>query len=270
MRYLPIEQIERSPHWPVKHRPRPTSAEVAQARETGVVGAVTVRRKRAGLQAHPTYELLDGEREWAIAQRAQIYQVPAIIQEMSDEEARAFVRLRYRRTLPETPIERALRYRAAFKAQGGAGERGALSRAARALGMSRGQLKEWLALLELERDVQQLVHAGKLAHTKARRLAGLPADEQVRLAKQIVSQGWSARKLERHLRAPAEQGRAARDANLAHLARVIGERVGANVAIDMEAPGRGEIRLDFHSLEELAGILERPLLDRATREAELE
>jgi len=68
IRYLPIDQIQRSPYWPVRDRPRPASDEVDEARSSGIFAPVTVRRARQALAAIPSYDLLNGERIGAVAQ----------------------------------------------------------------------------------------------------------------------------------------------------------------------------------------------------------
>ena len=266
MRYLPIDQIQRSPYWPVRDRPRPAPDEVDEARRTGIFAPVTVRLARQALTALPSYELLDGEWIWAIAQEAEIHQVPAIVHErVSDAEARAYVEARYRRALPSDPITQAKAYAAAYAAEGGRAVRGALRQTAAKLGMTPARLKHYLNLLDLAPGVQDLVAAGRLAYTKARRLNVLAMSDQARLAERMVNEAWSARRLEHYLRGAQAEASLAHDANIGHLERVLTDATGTRVRFDNLDRDKGELVLTFYSLEQLEGLLERPLLDEATR-----
>jgi ParB family transcriptional regulator, chromosome partitioning protein len=270
MRYIPIDYIIRSPFWPLNDRPQPTQTEIDHAREQGPILPVTVRLCRQGLEAHPTYELLDGEREWLIAQAAQIEQIPAHVHErMSDKEARAFVEMRYHQSRERNAIERALEYKQVYDALGGEGSRGALTKAARKLGIRKSTLKQELDLLTLDPQVQAWVAEGRLSHTKASRLKALPGDEQRRLARRILMEQWSSRRLEQHLRGQREEGRPLPDADLRHLSRVLSDRLGTQAQIERVGERGWELRVRFHSLEELEGVLERPIMDAKTLENEL-
>lgn len=270
MRYIPIDYIIRSPFWPIKDRPQPTQDEIDLAREQGPILPVTVRQCRQGLEAHPTYELLDGEREWLIAQAAQIEQIPAHIHErMSDKEARAFVEMRHHQCREPNAIERAQEYKRVYDALGGEGSRGALTKAARELGVRKSTLKQELDLLTLDPHVQAWVAEGRLSHTKASRLKAFPGSEQRDLARRILMEQWSSRRLEQHLRGRREEKTRILDADLRHLSRVLSERLGTQAQVDRVGERGWELRVRFHSLEELEGVLERPILDRKTIEREL-
>ena len=267
MRYLPVDQIQRSPYWPVRDRPRPTADEVEEARERGIFAPVTVRRARQALTAYPSYELLDGEPIWAVAQQAQIHQIPAIVHDrVSDAEAKAYVEARYRRARPLDPIAQAREYAAHYAAEGGRAVRGALRQTAENLGMTSARLKQYLNLLDLAPGVQDLVAAGRLAYTKARRLNVLSAPEQVALAARMVRENWSARRLEHHLRGAETKAGLVRDANIAHLERVLTDATGTPVRLDIHDRQKGELVLTFYSLEQLDGLLERPLLNEQMRD----
>ena len=53
------------------------------------------------------------------------------------------------------------------------------------------------------------------------------------------------------------RGAAAQDPNVAQLERELAEKLGAKVAIQHNPKGRGRLVIDYFSLDELDGILER-------------
>jgi ParB family chromosome partitioning protein len=100
----------------------------------------------------------------------------------------------------------------------------------------------------------------------ARALLTLPQSQAIELARKAVADGWSVREIERQVQAlqkgkPAPAVKVApkktSDADIAALERELGEILSAKVAVQPSRGGKGKLIIQYHSLDELEGILER-------------
>ena len=102
----------------------------------------------------------------------------------------------------------------------------------------------------------------------ARALLTLPAAQALHLARESAEAGWSVRELEEKARAAHEAAPSRRpaprnghavatDPNVAQLEQELGEKLGARVRIQSGRGGRGKLVIEYYSLDELDGIIER-------------
>ncbi len=217
-------------------------------RSAGLIQPVVVRSVEGG------YELLAGERRWRAAQRAGWHEIPAIVRDdVDDEEAVVLGLIENLQRESLTPMETAhgLKELAA---------RLSLTHAAAAdrIGKSRVYVTNFLRLLNLCDSVQQQVNAGELSMGHARALATLPASEQAHWAARAITHAWSVRTLESRLRQRnAQELHRGDDTEWKRLARQLTELLGNRVELSGDSRGRGQLHINFHSFEELDGILDR-------------
>jgi ParB family chromosome partitioning protein len=122
-----------------------------------------------------------------------------------------------------------------------------------------------LRLTQLPKQVQGYLLAGKLDMGHARALLGLSGAQQVTAAAKVVAEQLSVRETERLVRsilAPparrkARAANAGRDADLLRLQEELAETLGARVRIDAAKKGAGRLVIEYSSLEQLDGILDR-------------
>jgi ParB family chromosome partitioning protein len=135
--------------------------------------------------------------------------------------------------------------------------------AAEAVGRSRAAVSNLLRLLELPNEVCVLVDKRELEMGHARALLGLGnRRQQSEVGALVAKKGISVRETEalvRRLQRPAGAGRAQgespADPNVDKLAQDVSEKLGAAVAIQHAASGRGKLVISYNSLDELDGIL---------------
>lgn len=217
-------------------------------RQSGVIQPVVVRPLARG------FELLAGERRWRAAQQAGLHQLPAVVREdIGDDEALVLGLLENLQRESLTPMETAQGLKVLAKqlalTHGQAAER---------IGKSRVYVTNFLRLLTLEEPVQELVNAGKLSMGHARALAGVVRDRQEELARRCVLAGWSVRTLEAQLRStPKTRTAVASDGDWKRLARALEEHLGNRVELSGDAKGKGQLNIQFHSFDELDGLLQR-------------
>ncbi len=226
----------------------------ASIRESGVVQPIVLRTTVWG------YELLAGERRWRAAQQAGLHEIPAVVRDdLSDREAFVIGLIENLQRESLTPMETA----AGLKRLG---EMFALTHEemGERVGKSREYVSNHLRLLNLTPAVQSMVNEGLVSLSHAKVLAGLAVEEQGLLAVQVATQGISVRALERRV-AAARRKRAgeslvfmpAKPSDWKVLERELGEFFGYPVLVQAGKDGKGELRVRFHSLDELDGILQR-------------
>jgi ParB family chromosome partitioning protein len=159
-------------------------------RENGLVQPVVVRRKGS------RFELIAGERRWRAAQQAGLEKIPAVVRDVPDDKLLELALIENIQREDLNAIEEALAYKSLIEAAGLTQEV-----LARRVGRDRSYITNYLRLLRLPEDLQNLVQDGKLSTGHARTLLGATdVALQRQLARQIVEKGLSVRDTERLIR----------------------------------------------------------------------
>ncbi|CUA81924.1 chromosome segregation DNA-binding protein [Gulbenkiania indica] len=261
---LPVASIR-----PGRYQPRQEIDEAAledlaaSIRAQGVIQPVVVRE--VGVSE---YELIAGERRWRASQRAGLAEIPAVVKAVPDEAVLAMGLIENIQRQALNPIEEARGFRRLIEEFGLTHEA-----VAAAVGRSRSAVSNMLRLLSLPEPVQDLLHDGQLEMGHARALLSLPVIDQLAFARRIVEEGWSVREVERRIKGVSEGAAPTvvrpapvhtADPDVARLAETLSEALGARVAIRAGKTGRGRLTIDYSSLEELDGLLEK-LLEKSMR-----
>ena len=221
----------------------------ASIRESGIVQPLVVRSLAGG-----GYELLAGERRWRAAQLAGLQAVPAILRnDLPDREAHVLGLIENLQRESLSPMETA----AGLQALGRHFDLTHEAIGAR-IGKSRVYVTNFLRLLALDAEVQPLIEDGHLSSGHAKVLAALTPAAQREWARRTVHEGWSVRALERRLSPRAAQKRrTAVTADHERLEAALADHLGYPVTLNAGSDGKGELKIRFHSLDELDGLLER-------------
>ncbi len=259
---IPVDLLERGKYQPRMDMRPESLAELADSiRAQGVVQPIVVRpvgRPAPGTSQH--YEIIAGERRWRAAQLAGLAEIPAIIRDVPDESAVALALIENIQRENLNPLEEAR----------------ALERlitefdlthqeAAEAVGRSRVAVSNLLRLLELAEEVKTLVEERQLEMGHARALLGLASRrQQAEIGAFIAKKGLSVREAEalvRRLAAQpgdaAPQAAAEKSPDIRRLETDLTEKLGARVELRHQASGKGRLVINYHSLDELDGILAR-------------
>ncbi len=220
-------------------------------RESGVVSPVVLRSRGAGV-----FELLAGERRWRAAQLAGLHEIPAIVRDdLSESEALVVGLIENLQRESLTPMETAAGLKQLGEMFGLTHEQ-----MGDRIGKSREYVTNHLRLLNLAPPVQALVNEGHLSMGHAKVLAGLPLDQQNHWAALVADQNLSVRVLERRVSAkgrPRTLPLRPKASDWQALERRLSDHLGYPVSVSAERGGKGEVRVRFHSLDELDGILAR-------------
>jgi ParB family transcriptional regulator, chromosome partitioning protein len=264
MARLPLDLLQRGKYQPrIDMRPE-TLTELAESiRAQGVVQPIVVRPIGApapgGAQR---YEIIAGERRWRAAQQAGLTEIPAVIRRVPDEAAIAMALIENIQRENLNPLEEARALERLIAEFGLTHQQ-----AAEAVGRSRVAVSNLLRLLELAPEVCERVERRELEMGHARALLGLSQRrQQVEVAALVARKGLSVRETEALVRKlsqppapPGGDGAAGGgrkvDPNIRQLETDLAERLGARVAIEHGASGKGRLIVHYNSLDELDGIL---------------
>jgi ParB family chromosome partitioning protein len=133
--------------------------------------------------------------------------------------------------------------------------------AAEAVGRSRAAVSNLLRLMELGDEVKLLLEQRSIEMGHARALLGLGnRRQQAEVAGLVAKKGLSVRDTEalvRRLLSPATPEGEAKpvDPDIQRLERELADKLGAKVAFQHGASGKGKLVVSYNSLDELEGIL---------------
>jgi ParB family chromosome partitioning protein len=252
-----IREIEIDLIRPGEQQPRTTFdqaklEELAQSiRSTGVIQPLLVR-PRGGI-----FELVAGERRWRAAQIAGLHRIPAIVRDIPDDKLLELALIENIQRAELNPVEEANAYKKLIDSLGLTQDE-----VARRVGRDRTFVTNYLRVLKLPRDIQELIENERISFGHARALLGIPdAVMQRRLAQKIVKHNWSVRETERRVKyldlpiprmgkaqLPASQP----DANIRAAETKLRRFLGTQVRI---VPGRagssGRIEIEYYNVGDL-------------------
>ena len=253
LREIPVDLIQRGRYQPRRDMDPAALQELADSiRQQGVMQPVVVRPVSEG-----RYELIAGERRWRATQLAELDRIPAIIRDVPDEAAIAMALIENIQRENLNPIEEAIalqRLQQEFELT--------QQQVADAVGKSRVSITNLLRLMNLNDDVKVLLEHGDIEMGHARALLGLPVEQQSSAAADVVARALTVRQTEalvRNLLDGKDQkvdGKQPVNPDIQRLERMLGERLGAKVAIQHSAKGKGKLVINYTSLDELDGILD--------------
>jgi ParB family chromosome partitioning protein len=216
----------------------------------GIIQPLVVR------QSGTRFQLVAGERRWRAAKIAGLREVPAVVQEISDNRLLEITLIENVQREDLNPIELAMAFDSmARELNLNHEEIGSRT------GKDRSTIANSIRLLQLPADIQQLVAERRLSAGHARSLLALQDEEtQRKLAEKIVAQGLSVRQVERMAKRMTEGRDLASDTEApvdpnVKAAIVEMERVlGTKVRIVEKGERRGRIEIEYYSGDDLDRI----------------
>ncbi len=225
---------------------------------SGLMQPVVVRRLKVA-EGEIQFELVAGERRWRAAMMGGLQTIPAIVRELSDEEAAEWGLVENIQREDLNPMDRAFALRGLVDRFGLTQEQ-----VAKRIGFDRATVANFLRLCDLEPEIAQMLSAGKLSAGHGRALLGLPAgEERLRAAQAAAQFAWSVRKLEEIARTRSTEKQIdnetttnPRDAVIRDLERQLGQHLGTKVNIIADKQGkRGRVILEYYGIDHFDGLL---------------
>ena len=232
----------------------------------GIMQPILVRKLGEGEQAGK-YEIIAGERRFRAARLAGLDSVPVLVRNVPDEAAAAMALIENIQREDLNPLEEAQGLQRLVREFGLTHEQ-----AAQAVGRSRSAASNLLRLLQLAEPVQPMLMAGDLDMGHARALLSLEKANQINAANQIAGKKMSVREAERLVKKLGEDFelktvRPKRDKSgdvrsvEEELSDLLAAQVEVRVKKRVKRHGKleevGELAIQFGSLEELNGLIDR-------------
>ncbi|HVZ17570.1 MAG TPA: ParB/RepB/Spo0J family partition protein [Terriglobales bacterium] len=251
VREVPVSEIEANPYQTrVNVDPKGIEELAESIKVQGVMQPVILRQLPGG-----KLQLVAGQRRLLASERAGKATIPAIVRQLSDEQAIELTIIENLQREDLNPLDQAAAFEKLSSKCGLTQEQ-----IAARTGKERATVANYMRLLKLPAEVQTDIRSGALSMGHARALMALnhPAD-QVLVAQKIEERGLSVRQTEQLV---AEWGRPKtrkvkeaprKDPNVVEVERSITVITGCRVHID-DNGGKGKITLEYRNLEEFETI----------------
>ena len=256
---LPVDLLQRGKYQPRVDMRQESLGELADSiKARGLVQPILVRPlPRPNPTESQRYEIIAGERRWRAAQMAGLADIPAVIRDVPDEAAVAMALIENIQREDLNPLEEARALMRLIEEFGLTHQA-----AAEAVGRSRAAVSNLVRLMELAEEVKDLLESRRIEMGHARALLGLTVRrQQIEVADLVAKKGLSVRDTEalvRRLIAPAAVQKSDSpgvDPDIHRLERELADKLGAKVAFQHGASGKGKLVVTYNTLDELEGIL---------------
>jgi len=254
-REIPVGEIERSPYQTRTRFDETQLAELAASiTATGVVQPIVVRPL-----PHGGFQLIAGERRWLASQRAGKETIPAILRQVSDEQAMEMTIVENLQRTDLNPMEQARAYERLSREFQLTQEQ-----MAKRTGKDRASVANFLRLLKLPNDVQEQVESGALTFGHARALLPLEDSQAIAKAAQKVSalamsvrqtEAYVQRLLQPEPKSEGEHKAKNIDPNVQEVQALLQRSLGMKVRVE-DRKGRGRVIIEYSKLEEFDRLLE--------------
>ena len=247
-----IDRLVPSRFQPRRDFPAESLAELANSiREQGIVQPVVV------VTRGDKFEIVAGERRWRAAALAGLERVPVLLRDRrSDKEMLEVALVENLQREDLNPLEAAAAY-ARLKEEFHLTQ----DEVAKRVGKDRATVANSLRLLKLPSSVREKIRNGSLSAGHAKAIASLAsADDQERLAEEIVRRALSVRQAEKRAAAFGSEGKIVRERRADPFTRdaeeKLARRLKTRVRISRRRRG-GKIEISFGSEDELIRLYER-------------
>lgn len=251
---IAIDLIDRNPYQTRRHIDESSLAELAASiASNGVIQPIVVRAAGA------RYQLIAGERRWLASQRAGKTAIPAIVKQVSNEQALEMTIVENLQREDLNPMEHARAFERLAREFSLTQEQ-----MAQRTGKDRASIANYIRLNKLPEPVQQSIEAGELSFGHAKVLLSLDSAESIiKAAKQVVDQHLTVRGLEDLValwtlppdQPTPQKERPALDPNVRAAQEDLERGLGCRVEVK-DKKGRGKIVIHYASLEDFDRVVE--------------
>jgi len=255
-REIPLADIDRNPY---QTRTRFDEAQLAELAAsiavTGVIQPVLVRPLPNG-----RFQLIAGERRWLASKIAGKEAIPAILRQVSDEQAMEMTIVENLQRTDLNPMEQARAYdrlSREFKLT--------QEQMAQRTGKDRASVANFLRLLRLPPEVQGKVEAAELSFGHARALLAIEDPKALlEAAQKVAALSMSVRQTESYVqgllhpekRRSEEKVKEPLDPNVREARDLLQRFLGLKVTIE-DKNGRGRVIIEYSKLDDFDALMER-------------
>jgi ParB family chromosome partitioning protein len=211
-------------------------------------------------QASGRFQLIAGERRWRASQLAGKQTIPAILRQVSDEQAMEITIVENLQRADLNPMEQARAFERLSREFHMTQEQMAVR-----TGKDRATVANFLRLLRLPASVQARVEAGEISFGHAKALLALEhAEEMEKAAQRVASLSLSVRQTENYVQGLIHPEKSAKkevkpeppiDPNVREVQERLQRALGLKVHIE-DHNGRGKVIIEYARLEDFDTLLE--------------
>ena len=252
-RKLPVDKMTPGKFQPRRHFDDAALDQLADSIAVhGVLQPILVRPISGSM-----YEIIAGERRWRAAQKAQVHEVPVVIQELTDKQALEIALIENLQREDLSAVEEAEGYQRLMDEFGHTQDALAVQ-----LGKSRSHVANTMRLLKLPQSVRSMIQNGTLTAGHARALIGAKNPEE--MADLIQRRGLNVRQVEAlmqkstdgKLKPKKAKSFIQKDVDVLALERLTSDKLGLGVTIDSLGAG-GRLTVEYKTLDQLDDLLAR-------------
>lgn len=259
---IPLSQIHPNPNQPRQEFEAEALEELAASiRQLGIIQPITLRKISKG-----NYQIISGERRYRASKSIGLENIPAYIKTTEDEQVMEMALIENIQREDLNAIEVALAYQKLLEVYNLTHEK-----LSERLGKKRATITNYLRLLKLPAIIQIGLKDKKIEMGHARALAGIEDSQwQLALYDDIVKHGLSVRKVEEIIKTNSPEALARKQSDkqakkkaqleYAELQKLLSEKLGTKVKLNIDTKGKGSISIPFKSekkLEEILACLDR-------------
>lgn len=254
-REIPLDAIDRNPFQTRTRFDEAALAELAASiASTGVVQPILVRPL-----PESRFQLIVGERRFLASKKAGKQTIPAIVRQVSDQQAMEITIVENLQRADLNPMEQARAYERLMREFKLTQEQ-----MAQRTGKDRASVANFLRLLRLPPEVQAKVEAGELSFGHARTLLSLENPEAIlKAAQKVVALSMSVRQTESYVQGlvnPEKRDSTAKvkeplDPNVREARDLLQRALGLKVTIE-DRKGKGRVIIEYSSLSDFDELLE--------------
>jgi ParB family chromosome partitioning protein len=256
MEEIPLDLIETNPFQPREYFEKEALNDLAESiRIQGIIQPITVRKI-----APRKFQLISGERRLQASKIAGLVKIPAYVRTADDQQMIEMALIENIQRENLNSIEIALSYKRLMDEcdlkQEELGSR---------VGKSRSTVTNYMRLLKLPPAIQVAIRDNKLSMGHARSLISMENLEiQNLLFLKAISEEWSVRKLEDAVRQSANLDKLEKPlvdeplvntTELKSIQSAFSQFFNSPVSLKVNAQGKGEIKLNFKSKDELLNLM---------------
>ncbi|HYE83095.1 MAG TPA: ParB/RepB/Spo0J family partition protein [Clostridia bacterium] len=219
-------------------------------KEHGVVQPIIVRK------LGNNYQIIAGERRWRASRLAGKKTIPAIVKECSNLEVMELALIENLQREDLNSIEEALAYKSLIEEYQMTQEE-----ISKKIGKSRPTIANSLRLLQLPKEIKDMISEGKITQGHARALLAIGGEKkQLEVAEKIINQQLNVRQIEKLAKDTKQKEKKENPSDIYQIEiKQLEERLktalGTKVTIQHKK-NKGKIEIEYYSNDELDRILE--------------
>lgn len=229
-------------------------------REHGLLNPILVRPLN---KQQTSFEIIAGERRWRGAQIAKIHEVPVIVRNFDDETALGVALVENLQRSDLNLLEEADGYKMLMDKFLYTQEK-----LSNHLGKSRSHVANILRLINLPKEIKNLVVIGELSYGHARAILTLENEEAIEVANEISVKGLSVRATENLVKKIKKNEiqntddfqkslQTEKDPNIIDLEDQLTHNLGLKVKINNSSKNKGYLQIHYNTLDQLEPVLDR-------------